>query len=85
MVAARSRASSGSSSPMVSSVTTVISPSPGAVTRVMTSRRSRKRRMRLLARATMASTSCWVGVGAGWNMKPFPSRSGAYSPSRKIA
>jgi hypothetical protein len=39
---------------MVSSVTTVISPSPGAVTRVMIARRWRKRRMRLLARSTMA-------------------------------
>jgi hypothetical protein len=34
---------------VVSSVTTVTSPSPGAVTRVMTPRRWRKRRMRLLA------------------------------------
>jgi hypothetical protein len=54
VAAANKRARSGSFSPMVSSVTTVISPSPGAVTRVMIARRWRKRRMRLLARSTMA-------------------------------
>ena len=47
----------------VSSPTTVTSPSPGAVTRVMTPRRWRKRRMRLPARDTSCSTSCWVGAG----------------------
>jgi len=45
---ASSLARSGSCSPRVSSVTTVTSPSPGAVTRVMTPRRWRKQRMRLL-------------------------------------
>jgi hypothetical protein len=77
VAAARSRARSGSFSPIVSSLTTVTSPSPGAVTRVMTPRRWRKRRMRLLARSTTCSTSCWEGAGAGWNIWPLPSPSGS--------
>jgi len=40
--------------------------------------------MRLLARATRASTSSCVGVGAGWNICPLPSPSGEYTPSRKM-
>jgi hypothetical protein len=56
-------------------------PSPGAVTSVMTPRLWRKRRMRLLARSTMASTSFWVSPGAGWRMGAPPSRPGAHSPS----
>jgi hypothetical protein len=68
VAAASSLASSGSFSPMDSSLTTVTSPSPGAVTRVMTPRRWRKRRMRLLVRSTMVSISGCEGAGAGWNI-----------------
>src|ERR1039457_1847087 len=84
VAAPTSLANSGSFSPMVSTVTTVTSPSPGAVTRVMTPRRRRNRRMRLLARSTTCSTSCWVGAGAGWNIWPLASPSGEYTPSRKM-
>jgi hypothetical protein len=31
----------------------------------------------VLVRMTMASMSSWVGPGAGWNLKPLPSQSGA--------
>ena len=54
-----------SSSAKVSSVTRVSSPLPGAVTRVMTPRRSRKRRMRLPAPSTSCSILSLAGRGRG--------------------
>ena len=43
----------------------------------MTPRRWRKRRMRLLTCRASCSMSSWPGAGAGWDISPLPSRSGA--------